>query len=184
MHEHSAIGKRYFNWLCGIINHPKYDYMNYLKLLSYLHSIAFKWSIPTDSNRASDGVDLRYRFADDCNLDYRYIASELDISDCSVLEMMVALARRCEVNIMSDSEEGDRTGMWFWEMIENLGLEGMNDISFNERLVELSIQRMLNRKYGSHGEHGLFTVCNPRMDMRITEIWYQAMWYLSEVYGD
>jgi hypothetical protein len=39
----------------------------------------------------------------------------------------------------------------------------------------------MDREYNPDGSNGgLFVLKNPRADLRETEIWYQAMWYLTE----
>jgi len=95
--------------------------------------------------------------------------------------MMAALAFRCEEQIMSDAEYGDRTGEWFWAMIESLGLTGMDDEHFNKQFADDVVDRFLDRNYSRNGEGGLFTVQNPRRDMRSTEIWYQMCFYLNDI---
>ena len=98
--------------------------------------------------------------------------------------MMVALSLRCEEQIMRDYDIGDRTCVWFWGMIRSLGLEEMEDRYFQEKAADYIIQRFLDRGYKSNGEWGLFTVRNPRRDMRDVEIWYQMCWYLNEYLKD
>ena len=46
-----------------------------------------------------------------------------------------------------------------------------------------AIMTLYRREYSYYGEGGLFTVHNPKFDMRETEIWYQFMWYLNEKLG-
>lgn len=145
-----------------------------------LHETEFVSAIPMDDNRAVDGMDLRYRFGDECSFPPPMITSLLDDTPCSVLEMMVALAVRCEEHIMDDPDIGDRTGKWFWGMIRNLRLEGMNDFRFDNRYVDDILVRLLERRYRKNGEGGLFTVNNGR-DMRKTDIWYQMNYYLDEI---
>lgn len=96
------------------------------------------------------------------------------------LEMMTALAIRCEEHIMGDPDIGDRTGQWFWSMLSNLGLGSMSDTNFDKYRVDMALERFLERDYQRNGKGGLFTVNNGR-DMRATEIWYQMNYYLSEV---
>lgn len=81
---------------------------------------------------------------------------------------------------MTNDEIGDRTPLWFWGMIGNLGLRGMTDDIFDERVVDEITERFLARDYSYNGRGGLFYVSKPRMDMRDVEIWYQMMWYLDE----
>ena len=173
------IEREYFNWICDIVCGYRYSPENlYDELLSYLHQVEFTWIISKDSNRAEDGIDLRRRFS--------YVHEIEDLSDlldgpCSVLEMMVALAIRCEETIMDDPTIGDRTGQWFWKMIVNLGLGAMTDRHFDINYVDEVIDRFLSREYEPDGHGGLFTVRNCDHDLRDVEIWVQMLWYLDDI---
>ena len=173
---------RYFEWLCSIVcDDRKSEYISFRKLLMRLHDIEFRYSIPMDQNRAEDGIDLRYRFAlrhNECSPEI--IMNVLD-GPCSVLEMMIALAIRCEENIMDDPHRGDRTGQWFWGMIVNLGLGAMTDKIFDKQVVDNAIQRLLDRTYEPNGKGGLFTIYKCPKDLRMVEIWYQLSWYLDSI---
>jgi hypothetical protein len=143
-----------------------------------LHDIEFTWFVPYDDNRADDGIQLRRRFAlvrDDDRL------SDYILGPCSVLEMMAALAIRCEETIMDDAAMGNRTGQWFWGMIHNLGLSPMTDDKFDRNFVDDAIARLLNREYEPDGRGGLFTVRHCSHDLRTVEIWYQLSWYLDSI---
>jgi hypothetical protein len=148
----------------------------------YLHSVDFRYSIPNDSNRAEDGVSLRYRFA--LSLGYEddpeLIMDDLE-GPCSVLEMMVALAVHCEENIMDDPSKGNRTSQWFWAMIVNLDLGYMSDDRFNKRRVVDAVDILLDRRYEPDGRGGLFTVRDADRDLRYVEIWHQLCWYLNDI---
>lgn len=170
----------YFEWIYQLVCKDTKG-LSYRKLLCKLYDTPFNYTIAMDGNRAEDGVDLRYRFGYECGFANSAVADYLDNKDCSVLEMMVALAIRCEEHIMDNPDIGDRTGKWFLDMIVNLGLEKMTDDRFDKRYVERILHRFLNREYGRNGDGGLFTVHHSRIDMRSVEIWYQAMWYLDEV---
>ena len=134
-----------------------------------------------DANRAEDGIDLRYLFGDTNGHDPRLIAAYLDNHPSSVLEVMVALVRRCEVDIMSDPDIGDRTSDWFWAMISNLGLQHMNNNNYDEKSTNYKIQRFLDRNYRSDGKGGLFAIKNCEKDLREVEIWYQMCLYLDDI---
>lgn len=167
---------RYFEWIVRLVcGDNMRKRRRYSKLLAYLHERPFLYSLEMDENRARDGIDLRYRYASEMGT---YDVSRSD-QPCSVLEMMAALAIRCEEHIMSNPDIGDRTGEWFFAMIENLGLIDETNDQFNIRHVEMVIDRLIRREYEPDGRGGLFTVPNSRYDMRDTEIWYQAMWYLG-----
>lgn len=170
----------YFEWMCNLVRDGKrVKKASYRKLLMMLHETEFVYSIRNDLNRAKDGLDLRYRFALS-NGDYGYISECLE-GPCSVLEMMIALAVRCEEHIMDDPDIGDRTGQWFWTMISNLGLESMTDARFDRDYVKYRLDIFLNRKYDANGYGGLFTVEHCDCDLRTVEIWYQMCWYLKSI---
>lgn len=172
----------YFNWMCAVTNNDRFKQgRSYECLMRYLDSVSFRYSIPLDGNRAEDGVELRYRYGDIVGINRHAVALYLDDRDCSVLEMMAALSIRCEEHIMKDHDLGDRTGYWFWGMIQSLGLLEMSDDHFNEEYVVNVIHRFLDREYGYSGEGGLFTVNNPPRDMRNIEIWYQMCAFLNEL---
>ncbi len=173
------LSKEYFEWIYQLVCDDKR--LSYRKLLNHLHNIEFVYFIGMDGNRAEDGIDLRYRFGYERDYEYPMIAAYLDRNSCSVLEMITALAIRCEEHIMDDPDIGDRTGQWFWYMIKNLGLYSMSDNRFNADQVNSVISRFLNRQYGKNGKGGLFTVEKTERDLREVEIWYQMCWYLDDI---
>ena len=174
------INNAYFNWLYDSVCSGKFaEDISYRKLLMHLHNIEFVYSISRDSDRADDGIELRYRFPHECigvEDICRYI-----IGPCSVLEMMVALSIRCEETIMDDPRYGDRTKQWFWGMISSLGLGSMEDSRFDRKYVDGVIRTFLNRKYESDGRGGLFTIRNCDYDLRKFSIWHQLCWYLDRI---
>ena len=172
----------YFNWLYDIACGNRYaEQISYRKLLMRLHAINFKYTITRDRNRGADGKGLRYRFGmlhDEYSQDLIAVALE---GPCSVLEMMLALAIRCEEDTMDDPNMGNRTGQWFWGMVRNLGLSSMSDERFDKAVVDEIISRFLARRYEPDGKGGLFTVKNCDRDMRTVEIWHQLCWYLDSI---
>ena len=174
------INKMYFEWLFDFVCARRYrPPISYRKLLSDLHYRDFTYTISRDENRACDGIDLRYRFMKSCwKRSDRDVLRALD-RPCSVLEMMVALALRCEETIMDDPLKGDRTGQWFWGMINSMGLGTMIDDEFDQDYVEYVVDRFLNREYSPDGHGGLFVIKNCDRDLRNVEIWNQLCWYLD-----
>lgn len=174
----------YFNWMYDIVCEDRFARdISYRKLLMHLHNTMFRYSVKRDSNRADDGVSLRYRFALSEGYDE---ARDIDIYDyitgpCSIFEMMLALAIRCEENIMDDTAFGNRTGQWFWGMIANLGLGSMTDDQFDKLYVDEILERFLDRNYEPNGDGGLFTVRNCDRDLRDVEIWFQLCYYLDSI---
>lgn len=179
-----SLTNEYFHWLCEfVVGKPFSKSTSYKKLLRYLFTVEFTYTIGMDGNRAEDGTDLRYRFTEEMSYAYPIIATYLDNRPCSVLEMMIALAIRCEEHIMDDPDIGDRTGQWFWNMIVSLGLGPMTDPKFDEEKADEIMEHFLNRTYARNGKGSLFTISNRRIDMRSVEIWYQMHLYLEESYN-
>jgi len=176
------LNNKYFEWMSQLVCDPRYlKRLSYQKLLTYLHTVEFVYSIGLDGNRFEDGIDLRYRFGFENSYEGPMVATYLDDRPCSVLEMLIALAIRCEEHIMDDPHEGNRVGQWFWNMIANLGLKSMSDTNFDKGYADGVIYRFLNREYKRNGEGGLFTVEHCNYDLRSVEIWYQMCWYLDGI---
>lgn len=158
---------RYFRWLVrkvdvDITSEPG---LSYLLLMRALFRKEFYWTIPFDEHRAMDGLAMREEF----------FGCETDLGPCNVLEMLVALAMRCENDLLGDV--GDRTGEWFWDMIENLGLDVFVDSEFDPFAVDLILDRWLDRDYDKNGCGGLFYTDRTDQDMRDLEIWWQLQIY-------
>lgn len=167
----------YFEWLLDLVCENRPERELYLKLLTRLHQIEFVWFHVMDENRASDGVNLRRRFA--AINGYEDVIGYLD-EPCSVLEMMVGLAVRCEEWLMDNPHKGNRTSQWFWDMVINMNLAIVIDDEFDIEYVDSCVNRMLERQYDYDGTGGLFRVRNPRRDMRDIEIWAQLAAYINQ----
>ena len=175
----------YLDWMYNRVCNDRYSKKTrYRNLFAYLYNTDFEYTMPMDGNRAEDGVNLRYRFGREQGYPDSMVASHLDDRPCSVLEMMIALAIRCETYIMDNSEYGDRTGQWFWEMIVCLGLGHMTDENFDDGYADTIMDIFMNRKYAKNGKGGLFEIHDPSKDMRQTDIWYQMCFHLNEVLGE
>ena len=171
------VKSKYFDWLYNYVCKGRVNNnVSYKKLFMLLHDIEFTFCIRNDINRARDGVDLRYRFA--IFIDDEQVMDILD-GPCTVLEMILALAIRCEETIMNDTRYGDRTSQWFWNMLSNLGISFMTDDRFDEELATEKIFIFLERRYKPDGKGGLFYIRNCEDDLRNVEIWTQLCWYLD-----
>lgn len=174
------INNDYFDWMYELMcGHRFAKEISFRKLLMHLHRTEFVYILRRDKSRAADGVALRYRFP--------YEASGIDDvsryldGPCSVLEMMVALAIRCEETIMDNPLIGDRTSQWFWTMLTSLGLHTQEDSQYDREYVDTILETFLNREYEPNGKGGLFTVRGCEDDLRNVEIWYQMCWYLDTI---
>lgn len=175
------INQRYFEWLCDLVHVDQGDKTWWI-LMRDLHAKVFYSLVPHDENRAWDGLELREDFMKE--LWYPKYA-EIE-GECSVLEMLIGLARRIDFETSDPYSENqtDRTVYWFWEMIDNLGLMPFDDESYIDNggmhFVYGILKRLVNRKYKRNGSGGLFPLEHPRKDQREVEIWYQMSAYLLE----
>lgn len=147
----------------------------YWDLFLQLYKIEFVWFIPNDDNRAEDGLCLREQFLEDHGYDIFEVNPHWMGEPCSFLEMLVALSRR-----LSFEAEGEPR-VWFWHLIENLGLENCTDRSkYDQGKVEDIVNTVIWRTYDSDGHRGLFPMRHTRRDQRDVEIWYQLNEYLLD----
>lgn len=92
-----------------------------------------------------------------------------------MLELMIALSRR-----LSFEDDGEPRN-WFWQLMENLGLERYNDHTpIPERAVDELLNGVIWRTYKRNGAGGLFPLKRASEDQRNVEIWYQLCAYLLE----
>ncbi len=175
----------YFHWLCELIHVEQFE-KSYWLLADCLHRRIFVPYVEHDENRESDGMELRNEYLREIGYPKYH---ELD-EECTMLEMLIALARHMDFEtgdvFVRDSFD-DRTDIWFWEMMDNLGLSQFDDANFGDLggsayvHVDAIIDRLLDREYKPDGSGGLFPLKYPIEDQRNVEIWYQMAAYLNEL---
>lgn len=162
----------YFYWLLEIISDGNEE--SYSMLLKQLFDTTFVYSLERDANRAHDGLDLRDQYSNEMGVDLS------NSGPCSLLEMMIALSIRCETDIMYNPGAGNRTYIWFWLMIENLGLLDMKNNLYDRSRVKIILINFMDRRYESDGKGSLFHVPGST-DMPEKEIWYQMNTFLNSI---
>lgn len=175
----SASMSEYVNWVMKDKLHmTDREIRDYSRLVDILVQIEFIWIHPMDVNRAMDGLELRK--------DFEYeTGSYLDKSSCllprcSFFEMLAALAIRCENQLMRNLSEGDRTSRWFFEFLNNLGLDGRTT---NTREVEDIIERAMTGNFAADGSGGMFPLKKRHgINQRSEQIWKQMSAYINENY--
>lgn len=137
----------YFAWLVDKIGGGMLGRESYWLLLNHLHRMDYIWREPMDENRAIDGISLRRAYLDECRI------TDISFEDepCSVLELFVALAIRCE-DTMHTIFGPDETWKWFWRWMEGLGLDHCEDWNFDRRYVDEKIGEFLDQKVWPNGE--------------------------------
>jgi hypothetical protein len=175
--------KEYYSWLCNLISITQ-PTRSYNLLTEKLHNTRFYWSIANDDNRAFEGRNLRELFCEGNNIEYIYDYFD---AGCSILELLVALAYRCE-SIMVDQYGDMPMPKWYWEMLGNIGLNKFTDEVYYELDGNLNVDQILtrinDRKYKRNGQGGLFPLNHAKKDQQLVELWYQMSAYLVENYYD
>ena len=174
-----TLNEQYLRWLYAKISpaNVKNPARTYWSFANQLFREEFVWFIPNDDNRVADGVALREEFLDEVgidNPDYGWLNL-----GCSMLEMMIGLARRFSFLIDGDLRE------CFWHMVSNLGIEACSDKDYEltpglEIDVEEILQKVIWRTYRPNGDGGLFPLARPDRNQKKAEIWHQMSSYILE----
>lgn len=173
----------YFDVLYDIVAADREDVtdMSYRMLLGVLDSVEFKDTRGIDGNRIQDAQELRADLIAENDLDHTYVRP---FENVSLLEVMIAIAQRLG-QITGDED----TAFWFWEMVSNLVLDGIDDTEFwsdpesNEAEILDRADDVIGINYDRDGLGGLFLLREgvAPQDMRDTELWYQMQYYANEV---
>jgi hypothetical protein len=149
-------------------------YRTYYKLIRQMHSKEFVWVPQRDSSRAEDGKELRWEFVRSAGIPK--VQAAWLYEPCTVLEMVVALARR--LAFLTDGE----ARAWFSQLLFNLGATDYNDLNFDGYIqaIDEKLERLVWRTYQPNGEGGLFPLHYPASDQRSVEIWEQMNAWLLE----
>lgn len=174
--------KRYLEWLCEIVSYDSHrpDGGVYYKLLDHLNHIPFVDYDCLDADRISDAYSLRQIFIES----YMGFLGVSILGNASVLEVLVALAKRGETHIMANVFGlEDRTAYWFWGMMRSLGLLKYTNDKYDREEVSKIIDSFLHRQYASDGTGGIFVCHNlPKDgDMREIDIWKQMCLWFNEI---
>lgn len=168
----TSIEHDYFDWLIQKINKHNEPYF---AIYYQLYDTDFIVMNENDNSRYEDGLYLRKVYdyeKNNCINLYTCLNKK-----CSILEMMVALAKRME-DLLYDYTVGDQTDVWFNEMLRSLGIDSYTDDDYyDEYIVEKALDDMMNYHINRNGDGGLFTVPYSNVDMRDLSIWYQMQVY-------
>lgn len=162
----------YWNWLLDRIMADD----RYSLLMNALNSVEYRWVLPMDENRSQDGLYLRSLFSGETGLDSNSMNWE-----CTVLEMLIGLAYRCDHDIMGDPNDR-HPELWFWEMLRNIGLLAMDNENFDRKEFDDIMNIWMDNQYAPTGEGSIFPVYDPTIDQTRMEIWDQMNLYLSRNY--
>ncbi|WP_315128123.1 hypothetical protein [uncultured Actinomyces sp.] len=174
---------RYFDVLYDLVAADREEVtdLSYRMLLGVLDEAEFKDTRGIDGNRIQDAQELRADLIAEMAMDHTAVRP---FPNVSMLEVMISIADRLG-QITGDED----TAFWFWEMVSNLTLDGIDDTEFwsdPESYEEEILDRaddIININYDRDGLGGLFLLREgvAPQDMRDTELWYQMQYYANEV---
>lgn len=171
----------YYLWLLDIVHGYEVKYSFHGVLLSTLFEMEFVDVNGLDSDRVKDGLDLRNQYFQATGND---ISVAMNGRLCSVLELLIGVSLRC--NSVVGMPEYPVTHIYFWEMVQNLGLfdciDG-SDEGFPREKVVIIVGNWMNRRYDSSGYGSIFPLRRAASDQRTTPIWNQMCAYLNENAG-
>ena len=165
---------RYLTWLYSQVSstRTRTGPKTYWNLFHQLFQTEFAWFVPNDDNRAEDGRALRTEWTGEEGIEADHEWLSLG---CNFLELLIGLSRR-----LSFETDGD-VSVWFWQLIENLGMSGFTDARYFEaEEVDDITHRVMFRSYDRDGNGGLFPLRRASKDQRKVEIWYQLSEYLLQ----
>lgn len=193
--------QEYFNWLLNIVEAgPTEAFSPYHDLLTRLFQTPFKVARYMDDNREVNGRMLRYYFdsnKDDyashdpapCHIDGDFY-EQTKGEPCSILEMMIAFAKDIDTQYLYSTNS--RVFIWFWTMIEAMGLSSYTDGSWDTH-ADFSgvdwILRSFNLNAHQIDEYGnwiptvkVFPIRNLESFEKVGSLWEQMqVWYNEQI---
>lgn len=148
-------------------------------LLEYLFEKKFTTDkhYQLDDDRVENGLSMREKYAEEY-IDIARIDRFLDDfgDGISMLEFLVSMCNKMSETIFFDSHLSE----FFWQIIDNLGLDSMTDEEFDESVVDNVLEILLGRRYCRDGSGGgMFYVPNSDFDLTKMDFFRQAQIWLS-----
>lgn len=154
-------------------------------LLEYLFRVPFVLdkSYVLDEDRVQNGLSMRENYA------FRTFKTQASYDrfldsfgrGISVLEFLVSLSDKMSETIYFDSHRGE----FFWQIIDNLGLDCMNDEEFDQKIVENVLKILFERRYNRDGSGGgMFYIPNSKFDLTKMDFMHQANVWLSHIFAE
>jgi hypothetical protein len=168
----------YYEWLTDML--PGWR-SGHSRLLRQLFETPFQYAVGTDANRIDDGMELRSRFCWERGYSANVRHELKNRRECSVLEIMISMALRCEEEFMTLYTEDERTERWVGWMIRSMDLDRFTDGQYDPDAVHAALQSMMIRDYSPDGRGSLFYIPGYRGDMRQIDLWEQMMCWIEFV---
>lgn len=173
---------QYLQWVClSKVKMEMTEFTRYNALINTLADIPFTYIHPMDENRYNDAISMRKEFEGVTESDLSTSPGYID--QPTVFEVIAALANRCERQLMRNVQLGDRTKLWFYEMLTNLDVLKWDFEHLRYEYkddVYQKVNRWMKREIEKDGTGGLFPLKHPRTNQKNEQLWNQMMAYLQE----
>ena len=174
--------KKYFEFLVEAIELDDRT-EQYSMLLEYLFEEPFivDKHFELDEDRVENGLEMREKYIDiyvskDSRDDFIREFDRGFKGGISVLEFFISLSEKMSEMLYFDSHRNE----FFWQIIDNLGLNCMDDGEFDQAIVDDILEKLFNRRYGRDGSGGgMFYVPNSKFNLTNLDFLRQAQIWLS-----
>lgn len=160
----------------------------YTALLSILFNEKYVWRLPMDENREVWGRLIREEYLDHLSLEDREGWEKSLDGECSVLEMLIALAWSMEKTFGLQNEKS--TPKWFWMMLSNLDIAKYTDSitgTKESETIQSILRTWMDGKYDNHtGVGSPFPLKTPMFvtaddfGLQNVDAWRMAQLYMTQ----
>lgn len=177
--SHEEIKDRYFNWLWSYGSGGPID--EYKSVWVFMCMEEFYDLVDMDSNRVTDGLELRFRFIRETSINIRVEDLDMAVGPCRFLEFFVGMCERMD-DLLYDC--GSKLNDAFWTLLRNCGLYDCSETNLSYRggrssrvqfdRIQSIIRNIVERRFDPDGVGGLFPCRTCPLDLRRLE-WFQQM---------
>lgn len=147
-----TVEEQYLQWIQSMID-PSHSFR---RLIDYLYSVAYEWSVLIDENLEWSGVDLRKQFMKECDIhDVSSVASLL-VRPCSILELLCGVAQDIELDLRDSVSGVCCISIRFLDILMYLKLDMQFDENFEPELVKKKLKVFLCKKSREKGYYAQF----------------------------
>lgn len=166
----------YIKWICDQLG---LRVTKWRGVMSNLNKIPYRWYIDTDENRAVEGLNLR----NDYFKDRGFNRIDSDNSDCTVLEMLVSLANRLNLDYVGYPGD-EKNGLIFIDFCKNLGIiseESDENQCYSGDFEDISesVDAWLDGDFEENGDGSPFYVPSGDINLQNLSVWSAALGWLQ-----
>lgn len=158
----------YLRYLMELVRCPE----EHKLLLAHLYLVEAYAYLDKDQARIDDGRKIR----EDFKRESVFINFDSIEGPCNFLEFLIGISMRLDF-FCTTPELMPMQHLYFWHLVQNIGL--LED-GLDVNRIDKHINTVLERKFSSSGQGGLFPLKHPEKNQIAIEIWYQMSCYVKE----